>query len=176
MKKMFLSAGILALIFSCNNASNTGDTQQSRDEKNLDNNKKVYTAIETGNTAAIDSLIADDAVDHDGPDGREIKGKDSILHMLGDIHNHVKNIKLDVTASAAKGDYIFTMVHVTGSIDSSVGVPARKIDENGVDVVKLNNADKMIDHWGFTDDQQVMKEMMDMRNHMGTKDSSRMKK
>ena len=177
MKKIIFSAAISMLAFSCNNPATTATgNNQSQVEKNLANNRKVYTAIETGDVTPIDSIIATDAVDHDGPMGTDVKGKDSILHMLGDIHNHVKNIKLDVISSAAEGDYIFTLVHVTGKIDSANGMSGRDLDEKGVDVIKINSDNKMVDHWGFTEDQQVSKEMMEMQNKMGGKDPTKMKK
>lgn len=167
MKKIIICTAIMAFAFSCNNPSSTTATNSndnSQQEKNIANNKKVYPAIETGDTSPIDTLIANDAVDHDGPQGMEIKGKDSIIHMLSDIHNHFKNLKLDVISSAANGDYIFTLIHMTGTtVDSTMGMTGTNIDQKGVDVIKLNDENKMVEHWGFTEDQEVAKEMMQMR-------------
>ncbi len=167
MKKFILCTAIMAVVFSCNNPSSTtasNSNDNSQQEKNIANNKKVYPAIETGDTSPIDTLIANDAVDHDGPQGTEIKGKDSIIHMLSDIHNHFNNLKLDVISSAANGDYIFTLIHMTGTTaDSTMGMPGMNIDQKGVDVIKLNDENKMVEHWGFTEDQEVVKEMMQMR-------------
>lgn len=169
---------MVAFIFSCNTPSTnpTAANGQSREEKNMANNRKVYTAIETGDMSPIDSLVAPDLVDHDA-NGRELKGKDSIMNMLADIHNHISNLKLDVISSAADGDYVFTLVHTTGTTsDSSMGMPGRSIDEKGVDVVKFNKDDKATDHWGFTEDEQVMKEMKEMSDRMNMNDNSKMKK
>lgn len=44
--------------------SDTTGTLQA--EENLAKNRKVYKAIETRDAAALDSLIASDAVDHQG--------------------------------------------------------------------------------------------------------------
>lgn len=180
MKKLILSSAILALLFSCNNPSSTTDTNSDahmQQEKNIANNKKVYTAIETGNTSPIDSLVADDIVDHDGPRGTEIKGKDTILHMLADIHNHFKNMKFDVISSAANDDYVFTLVHMTGTTaDSSMGMPGQNIDETEVDVVKFNKDNKAVEHWGFMEIGQVEKERMQMQGNMGSQGQSKMKK
>lgn len=180
MKKVILGTAILALIFSCNNPSSTTVTNSNADtqqEKNIANNKKVYPAIETGDTSPLDTLLASDAVDHDGPGGMEINGKDSILHMLGDIHNHFKNLKLDVISSAANGDYVFTLIHMTGTTaDSTMGMPGMDMDQKGVDVIKFNNDNKMVEHWGFTEDQEVAKEMRQMQGNMNSPDQSKMKK
>ncbi len=163
---------IMFFLISCNTPTSTTPavTSTSQNDVNAANNLKVYRAIETGDVSSIDTLIASDAIDYDGPNGTEIKGRDSILKMLGDIHNHIKDIKADVITSATNGDYIFTLVHITGtSADSSMGMPGKSIDVKGVDVVKLKN-NKMAEHWGFTDDAQVSKEMMEMRDKMGSMD------
>ena len=165
MKRLILCAAIMSVAFSCNNNPSSTTTatgnDNSQQEQYIANNKKIYTAIESGDTSPIDTLIANDAVDHDGPGGMEINGKDSILHMLSDIHNHVKDIKFDVITSAANGNYVFSLVHMTGTTtDSSMGMPGMNMDQKAVDVIKFNNDNKMVEHWGFTDDQEVAKRMM----------------
>ncbi len=176
MKKIFFSSAISILLFiSCKDSTST-TTETSQNDAKLANNLKVYTAIETGDMAPVDSLFADDAVDHDGPMGKDLNGKDSILKMLGDIHNHIRDLKLDVISSAINGDYIFTLVHVSGTpTDSSMGMPGKPFDTKGVDVVKLKD-NKMAEHWGFQDDAQVSKEMMEMQSKMSMKDSTKIKK
>jgi len=174
MKRLILCAAVMAVAFSCNNnpsSTAANDNGNSRQEQNIASNKKIYTAIETGDTSPIDTLIATDAVDHDGPRGTEVNGKDSILQLLRDIHNHVKDIKFDVISSAANGDYVFSFIHVSGTTaDSSMGMSGMNLDEKAVDVIKFNNENKMVEHWGFTEDQQVAKQMMNMQ------DQSKMKK
>ena len=163
MKKIFLTAAIFSFFISCKDSTNTGTTENSQNEKNLANNRKVYKAIETGDASTIDSLIADDAVDHQGPNGVDIKGGDSIKHMLTEMHNHVKDLKFDVIADAANGDYIFAMANIKGTTnDAWMGMPAGlKMDEKGVDVIKIRDG-KMVEHWGFVDANEMMKHMKEM--------------
>ena len=167
MKRLILCAAVMAVAFSCNNnPSSKAENDNSQQEQNIANNKKIYTAIETGDTSPIDTLIAADAVDHDGPGGTKIDGKDSILHLLSDIHNHVKDIKFDVITSAANGDYVFSLVHMTGTTtDSSMGMAGMNLDQKAVDVIKFNNDNKMVEHWGFTEDQAMAKQMMKMQGN-----------
>jgi predicted SnoaL-like aldol condensation-catalyzing enzyme len=167
---------VMFFLISCNNSpSTTADNTGSQNEVNIANNLKIYKAIQTGDVSSIDSLIASDAVDHDGPNGTDINGKDSILKMLGDIHNQVKDLKVDVITSAGNGDYVFSLVHLTGTVaDSSMGAQGRSIDNKGVDVVKFKD-NKITEHWGFTDDVQVSKEMMEMHDKMGAMDTTKKK-
>jgi len=165
---------------SCNDSAttSTATTENSQTEANLASNRRVLKAIETGDPGPIDSLIADDAVDHQGPTG-DIKGGDSIKHMLKDMHNHIKDLKIDVIADAANGDYIFWFSKLSGTtIDAWMGMPAgMKMDDKGVDVVKIKDG-KMVEHWGFVDANEMMKHMkeMPMGNMDSKMDTSKMKK
>lgn len=166
MKKVLFttSAFLMCFFISCKDESTTSTSStNSQTDKNLANNRRVMKAIETGDAATIDSLIANDAVDHQGPNGMDIKGGDSVKHMLSEMHNHVKDLKFDVIADAANGDYIFSLSHMTGTTsDASWGMPAgTKMDEKGVDVIKVKDG-KMVEHWGFVDPNEMMKHMKDM--------------
>lgn len=173
MKKILFSSSVaMFFLVSCSNSVSTSPagTANSQNDANMANNLKIYRAIETGNVSSIDTLIAIDAIDHDGPNGTEIKGRDSIVKMIGDIHNHIKDFKADVITSAANGDYVFSLVHITGtSADSSMGMPGKSIDQKFVDVVKFKDA-KIYEHWGFTDNAEVSREMMAMQGKMNEMD------
>ena len=164
MKKFFCLTGIsiLLLLMSCTDSTETGTdtTTTNQDEKNLANSRKVYKAIETGDAATLDSLIATDAVDHQGATGIEIKGDDSVKHMLADIHNHLKDAKFEVIADAANDDYIFSLVQTTGTTTDTIwGMPAgTKINERGVDVIRVKDG-KMVEHWNFVDPKAMMKQL-----------------
>ena len=170
MKKVYYAMvfSIPFFLMACtNSASNTtADNSDSTQSDILAKNRSIYTAIETGDTARINSLIASDAVDHEGPKGQDIKGRDSISHMLADMHNHMKDMKFEVLADAVKGDYVFAMVKMTGTTtDSSFGMPAgTKMDGKSVDVVKVSNG-KMVEHWGFFDPNDMMKQMQAMQGN-----------
>jgi predicted SnoaL-like aldol condensation-catalyzing enzyme len=173
MKKILCGLSVaMFFLISCNNSASTtpaGNTA-SQNDVIIANSLKIYKAIETGDVSSIDTLIASDAIDHDGPNGTDINGRDSIVKMLGDMHNQVKDLKADVISSAGNGDYVFTLVHITGTVaDSSSGMPGKSIDEKAVDVVKFKD-NKMYEHWGFADDAQVSKEMMEMHDKMSGTD------
>jgi len=175
--------GTAVVFTSCNNSATPASTSKSdsssgmaptinsTEEQNLAKSRSIYKAIETGDSATIRSLMADDAVDHQAPNGTEVKGGANITHMLADVHNHVKDFHFDVVADATKGDYIFDMVDMKGTAtDNSLGMPAgSKMDGRSVDVVKIKDG-KMVEHWVFLDYADVMK----MQQH--PMDNSKMKK
>lgn len=180
MKKLLFAATLMLCLFiSCNDSSTTSTTDNSN-EKNLENNRKVMKAIETGDSATINGLIADDAVDHQGSNNMDIKGGDSVRHWLADLHNHMKDLKFDVITDAANNDYIFTLSTFKGTCtDASMGMPAgTKMNQKTVDVVKVNKDGKMTEHWGFVDPKDMMSMMggdhgtdHPMENKMEPKDS-----
>ncbi len=174
-KILFRTATAMFLFISCSDsATKSTDTvsatgESSQNEKNLANNRKVYKAIETGDMSTLDTLIASDAVDHQGPNGTDIKGTDSVKHMLANMHNLMKDMNMEIIADAANGDYIFTLAHFRGTVtDAYMGMPAgTKLDEKGVDLERIRDG-KMVEHWGFADPNEMMKHMnaMPMNNKM----------
>src|SRR5690349_16758864 len=150
MKKiLFAAAAASFLLIACNNGATNGisSAKDSTIEKNLISNKKVYKAFETGDRAVLDSFISNDAVDHAGPNGTTMSG-DSVKNMLADMHNHVKDLNINIITAAANDDYIFTYTEFTGTtVDSTWGMPAgSKIDEKSVDLVRVKDG-KMVEHW-----------------------------
>ncbi len=181
MKKILFAAASASFFFiACNSATNTSSSgKDSTVEKNLASNAKVYKAFETGDKATLDSFISSDAVDHNGPNGKEITNGDSIKNMLADMHNHIKDFNINIITAAANDDYIFTYAEVTGTTtDGTQGMPAgSKMDEKFVDLVKVKDG-KMVEHWGFADPNEMMKQMQAMHenNKMETIDTVKRKK
>lgn len=174
MNKILFTAAItiMCLFLSCKDTTSTSSTNTDQNAKNLESNLKVLKAIETGDSATINMYVTSDAVDHSGPNGMEIKGPDAVRHMLVDMHNHMKDLKLEKIADAANGDYIFSLSRFSGTCtDGTMGMPAgTKMDEKGVDVIKVKEG-KMVEHWSFTDPAAMMKHMQEMGGDHAMKDS-----
>src|SRR6478735_1752384 len=149
-KNLITAAGLLCLLISCKCPNANADAEVI--QKNLDVNAKIMKAIETGDATTINSLIADDVVDHMGPHGKELRGGAVIKPMLIDMHKHMKDFKYEIITSAANKDYVFTLTKVTGTaIDSTMGMPAGTVmNENMVDLVKMKDG-KAVEHWTYTD-------------------------
>lgn len=165
MKKVIwlTGIGISCFLISCTSStSKTGSdaTVQTEGEKNVAKNRLVYQAIESGNTAALDSIIAPDAVDHSvGADMMsDMKGGDSIKAMLGHVKNNFTDLKMEIIATAADGDYVFTLSRMIGTASANPGMgmkPNQKVDGKTVDVVKFSNG-KMTEHWSYMDPKDMM--------------------
>ncbi|MEP6948870.1 MAG: ester cyclase [Ginsengibacter sp.] len=131
----------------------------SQNEKVLAHNKELYKAIETGDVSKIKDYIDKDAVDHGGgANGQDVKGGDSIMAMLGGIHNSFTDLKMEVIADAINGDYVFSLVRLTGTTTANPGMgmpPNKKMDSKSVDVVRIKNG-KAVEHWEFMDPKEMM--------------------
>jgi ketosteroid isomerase-like protein len=170
MKHFLIAMAALALI-SCNSDTKVAGTEDKNDhmemaKKNTDKMKAVYHAIETGDVSGLDTLIAEDAVDHNGnPDGTDVKGRDNIKKMLGEIHTYFDNLKMEYMsdATSADGEYQFALVRMTGKSKANPwGMPVgMDMDDTSVDVVKIKDG-KATDHWGF----MSMKDMNEMMQGM----------
>ena len=139
----------LSLVACNNNNENNGN------DKNLSASRDIFKGMETGDTTKFSS-IASDAVDHAGPTG-EVTNGDSIKAMLAEIHNHIKDLKIEIVNDAASGDYVYTWSKWTGTaLDSSMGFAANQpFNTSGVDIVKFRDG-KAVEHWGFVDQKDVM--------------------
>jgi predicted SnoaL-like aldol condensation-catalyzing enzyme len=136
-------------------SSSTSVKEESQADKNAENMKAIYKGIEKGDLSVMDSIVADDILDHDSPRG-EIRGRDSVKKFLADFHNHIADMKFDIIAQATGGDYHFALTKMTGkSKDASMGMPANmNINDTSVDVVRINNG-KAVEHWGFIRPHQM---------------------
>ena len=170
MKKILLLSELICLLFffvSCSNNKSdnvSGTTSDSKDssgksqaEINAANSEKVFRGIESGDLSAMDNFVSANIVDHGTP-GADIKGLDSVKKMLGDMHNHISNLKFKTTADDTGGDYHFALVRMTGTTkDNFHGMPPNTtVDQTSVGVVKIVNG-KAVEHWLFLDIKDMMK-------------------
>lgn len=151
MKKVFFaaSAALCCYFISCNNNGSGGNND------NLSASRDIMKGIETGDSSKLTS-IAPDAVDHAGPMG-EVHSGDSIKASLREMHNHVKDLKIDIMGDASNGDYTYTWSKMSGTaLDSMMGFPANQpFSVRSVDIIKFQNG-KAVEHWGFIDQQDLM--------------------
>ncbi len=145
---LFAATVVCCFLFACSDAG-------SGNNENISKAKDIFKGIETGDTTKFTS-IAPDAVDHAGPMG-EMTGGDSIKATLANIHNHVRDLKIEIMGEAANGDYVYIWSRMSGTaLDSTMGFPANQpFNVRGVDLVKFSNG-LITEHWGFVDQQDLM--------------------
>lgn len=175
MKKIFFAAlaGLLCFCISCNDAgtSNKGSDAQ---QKNIASADAIGKAFETGDVSKMDSVIADDFVDH--TDHGDIKGRDSLKAMVNMIHSTFKDMKMEKLNEVGDDNYVYTWMRYSGTSEGQMGMPKGPYDMKGIELTKFKDG-KAVEHWGFMDMQDMAKMMpQPAMNNMNKMDSSKMKK
>src|SRR5215207_3371203 len=141
MKKGLLALACIFMLLSCNDSAKNDATdgigasadndRNEREKRNSQNTREVYRAIETGDVSKLDSFISKDVVDHEGNNGRDVVGRDSLKYHLGKMHTYFDGMKMQVLSegTSSDGNYHFTMARMTGkSKENPWGMPV------GIDV------------------------------------------
>lgn len=162
-------AGLLLVCTSCNDSTPVaGNTNYEQEQKNIAAFNVVTNAFSSGDPAGIDSVVADDFIDH--TDKGDLKGKDSLKAMIISMHDSFKDMKTESINTAANGDYVYGWRRYTGTSDGSMGMPKGPYDMQTIELVKFANG-KAVEHWAFME----MQDMMEMMPPPGGMDSTKMK-
>jgi predicted SnoaL-like aldol condensation-catalyzing enzyme len=182
MKQLFFAIVVMGVFCSCESKV-TGKTEGDHStiaDRNADNTNKVFRAIESGNVAGLDTIFTEDFIDHNaGPEGQDIKGRDSVIAMLGQIHTFFDGLKMEMMhhATSADGQYHYATVRMTGTAkENSWGIPVgMKMDDISVDVIKIKDG-KAAEHWGFMsmqDHNEIMASMHGAASKPSVQDSAK---
>ena len=127
MKKFFFVA-FAGLLCTCNSCTSKTDTTASSDNSDKDQQQKniaasdvVTNAFQTGDVSGIDSVIADDFIDH--TDRGDKKGRDSLKAMVKFVHANFSDMKMEKVRDVADGDYVYSWMTYSGTSDGSMGMP-----------------------------------------------------
>ncbi|HEV8282789.1 MAG TPA: ester cyclase [Chitinophagaceae bacterium] len=179
MKKILfaISAVLLWFCFSCNSGTTASSSEKetnSQVQKNLDASHVVSKAFETGDASGVDSVIADDFVDH--TDHGDVKGKDSLKAMINMVHTSFTDMKQETIKEIADNDYVFTWMRFTGTSNGAMGMPPGPYDMQAIEAVKCRDG-KITEHWEFMDMRDFGKMMQQMQSMGKNKmDTTKMKK
>ena len=178
MKKiLFVFSAILGCFFiSCNNGttSSAESGNNSQAQKNLNASHVISNAFEKGDASGVDSVLADDFVDH--TDHGDVKGKDSLIAMINTMHNHVKDMKMETVKEVADSDYVFSWMHFSGNSNGDMGMPPGPFEMSAIETIKCRDG-KIAEHWEFIDMRDMMKMMQSMgKMNMNKMDTTKMKK
>ena len=176
MKKVFFAAfvGIICICNSCTSDTATTSSKNTEEEqKNLAANDVIMKAFQTGDVSGIDSVVADDFMDH--TDRGDMKGRDSLKSMVKWMHTNMKEMKMEKKLEVAEGDYVWTRMNYTGNSDGSMGMPQGPYDMDAIELSKYKDG-KAVEHWAFMEMQDAMKMMMPPAQQPGNKMDTSMKK
>ena len=157
MRRIFFPVVVMAAVLTaCNDAKTDSATSTNDDveQKNIEASKKIADAFLTGNTAAIDSFVADDFVDH--TDHGDKIGKDSLKAMVNFIRTSFKDMKGETLSVTAENDHVFQWMKYTGTSDGSMGMQAGPYSTHIMEVSRFKDG-KAVEHWAYMEMQEMMK-------------------
>ena len=176
MKKFFFVA-FAGLLCTCNSCTSKTDTTASSDNSDKDQQQKniaasdvVTNAFQTGDVSGLDSVIADDFVDH--TDQGDKKGRDSLKAMVNWVHSSFKDMKMEKVHEVADDDYVYSWMRYSGTSDGSM-MPKGPYSMSAIELAKFKDG-KAVEHWSFMEMRDMMKMMP--QPPMNKMDTSKMKK
>ena len=161
MRKKFLLLfiGLPFIFYACNNSTESTASEakstNSMAEKNLASNRIVVDAFQSGDPSKIDSAVASDFVDHTE---RGDMGRDSLKAMIVSMKKQMPDMKSDVIKEVGDDEYVFTLIHFSGTSDGTMGMPKGPFDMHTVEVTRFKDG-MAVEHWGYMQPREMMKMM-----------------
>lgn len=155
-KILFAAAAGLLFIFTACNDEKTGTSDNgntTEEQKNLAASQTISKAFGTGDVSSIDSVVADDFLDH--TDRGDKKGRDSLKAAIKWIKENMKDAKMETIREVAEGDYVWSWMRYTGTSDGGMGMPSGPYDMQAIELAKFKDG-KAIEHWSFMEVQDMM--------------------
>ncbi len=118
------------------------------------------TGFAQGDTSVVDSLLSDDAVDHEAMPGMPA-GREGLKQIIMMFKHGYPDLKLQIVDSALQGDKLWVYTVMTGTNTGEfMGMKAtgKPVKVEGFDIVRFAN-DKMVEHWGISDNMAMMQQL-----------------
>jgi predicted SnoaL-like aldol condensation-catalyzing enzyme len=159
MQKQYLSLFILALILSLAACQKNPINEKEAKYKAIAT--KMDAIFDNGNVDELDAIIAENAVDHQMDTSMTKQtGLAGVKETFSKFHKIFPDMKTTIHSIAVSGDTVFVYSTSVGTTSEPfMGMPANnKSTISGIDVVRFEG-DKMVEHWGFIDMNDMMKMM-----------------
>lgn len=154
--KIITAITITVALSSCMSPDNKMATDD-RASKNIEVQRKFTEEVfNKHNFAIIDSLVAPDYVEHCAagysPDRAGLKkSMEDFIKAFPDMHEQINFMSAD--SNTVTLQYTFT-----GTSSGMMGGAGKKVNIDGVDIVKFKNG-KAIGHWGYNEEMKMMMQM-----------------
>jgi steroid delta-isomerase-like uncharacterized protein len=122
--------------------------------------RQLFDAIGKGNVATLDSLLADDLVEHEEFPGLT-PNKEGVMSLFAMLRSAFPDLQVVVNQMVAEGDLVSAFVVFKGTHKGEfLGIPAtgKPVAVNVADLVKLQDG-KVTEHWGIMDSAGLMAQL-----------------
>jgi predicted ester cyclase len=129
--------------------------------------KARFTAVNdcfnTGNTAAIDTLLAEDGIDHAEDTTMHLpKGPAGLKKMIDMVREGETGFKSEIKKMIVEGDMLMAYGTMSGTnTGPMMGMPAtnKAWSYDFADVIRFGPDLKMVEHWGVYDHLKLLKDL-----------------
>jgi predicted ester cyclase len=162
---VFLVCAALIVLAACNgqmgNKSEPGNNDKAAMMK--ERYRILDKCFSTGNTAAIDTLVIDNVIDHSEDTAMHLpKGKEGLKQLVAMMRQGTPDLTSDIKYMAVDGDILMVYGTMGGTNSGPMqGMPAtnKKWSADYADVIRFDNNMKMAEHWGLYDQVKIMKDL-----------------
>lgn len=123
--------------------------------------REAYDHINAGDLEAFGAMLDDGMVEHEDAAGLP-QNKEGVIQFFSMFRGAFSDLRMDVEDMAMTGDKVWTRVRITGTNDGEfMGMPAtgKSVDFQGVDIVRISDGGKAVEHWGVTDTMAMMQQL-----------------
>ncbi len=166
MKHLTLLLSLLIFVASCGKkedapAGSAGGSSDSTRAKSEASVRAVYDAFNSGNLDELDKYIDANFTEHTPWPGME-PGLAGLKKGMTQFRTAFPDLKLTANDIWVDGNTIIVHFTQTGTMSGSLGgMPAtnKKMDVRGAEIIKMNDAGKATDHWGYQEDNKMAQQM-----------------
>jgi steroid delta-isomerase-like uncharacterized protein len=130
-------------------------------EKNKETAKKVYKALETGNTEGLENYIDENMVEHSPDPFMKGSGLEYVKNIFAEYRRMFPDLKIKINQMIAEGDNLAVFLTLSGTNKGEfMGKPAtgHQINIDGFDLITFKNG-KAAEHWGVWDTYAMMTQL-----------------
>ena len=162
MKKLLIVMPVALCIglVSCSDKGGGGMSDAAK--KNLDAMHAVQKCFETKDFSKVGDYVAQDGVDHAGPNG-DVKGVANIKAQMEKMAAMTEGDKTEIIKELADDDYVMSWGRYTGTVKTAdMGMkPGEKMTMETIEVCKFKDG-KATEHWTMMEMKECMKMMPPM--------------
>ena len=123
--------------------------------------RDILRIFETGDLTGVESLIAPNAVDHQGMPGVDTQGIEGFKRIVTIMHTAFPNIHLHIEDLIAEGDRVVARSEMHArNTGPFMDQPAtdKEIEAEAIDIIRFENG-MAVEHWGISDDLKMMQQL-----------------
>jgi len=123
-------------------------------------NDAFYEALNNHDVKEIMSRIADDVIDHQLPPEMP-SGKEGVAALFTMMFDSTPDLRFEILDTIISGDKVAIRSRMTGTQTGpllQMPVTGKPFDVEGIDIVKVNDDLKVVEHWGILDVAKMMQQ------------------